>query len=47
MGVVDAQSISGLDLFPFQRDIVEWAIQRQRCAIFADTGLGKAAMQLT
>lgn len=34
-------------LFPFQRDVVEWALERDRCAIFADTGLGKAAMQLT
>lgn len=34
-------------LFPFQREIVEWALDRERCAIFADTGLGKAAMQLT
>lgn len=36
-----------LDLFQFQQEIVEWAIERERCAIFADTGLGKAAMQLT
>jgi hypothetical protein len=35
-----------LSLFPFQREIVEWALDRERCAIFADTGLGKAAMQL-
>jgi len=34
-------------LFPFQRDIVRWALHRGRCAIFADTGLGKTAMQLT
>ena len=33
-------------LFPFQREIVEWALDRERCAIFADTGLGKAIMQL-
>ncbi len=36
-----------LDLFPFQREIVAWALERDRSAIFADTGLGKAAMQLT
>ncbi len=35
-----------LGLFPFQREIVEWALDRERCAIFADTGLGKAIMQL-
>lgn len=33
-------------LFPFQRDIVKWAIHKGRCAIFADTGLGKTLMQL-
>jgi superfamily II DNA or RNA helicase len=34
------------ELFPFQDEILHWALQRDRCAIFADTGLGKAAMQL-
>lgn len=33
-------------LFPFQRDIVAWAIRRGRAAIFADCGLGKTLMQL-
>lgn len=33
-------------LFPFQRAIVEWACRQGRCAIFADTGLGKTRMQL-
>ena len=33
-------------LFPFQADIVRWALNRGRAAIFADTGLGKTAMQL-
>lgn len=33
-------------LFPFQADIVRWAIRRGRAAIFADTGLGKTPMQL-
>ena len=33
-------------LFPFQRDLVGWALRRGRCAIFADTGLGKTRMQL-
>lgn len=34
-------------LFDFQRVIVEWAIRRGRCGIFADTGLGKTLMQLS
>jgi DNA modification methylase/superfamily II DNA or RNA helicase len=33
-------------MYPFQRDIVDWSLDRERCAIFADTGLGKALMQL-
>ena len=33
-------------LFPFQRDLVYWAVRKGRSAIFADTGLGKTAMQL-
>jgi DNA modification methylase len=33
-------------LFPFQRAIVRWAIQRGRAAVFADCGLGKTPMQL-
>jgi superfamily II DNA or RNA helicase len=34
------------DLFPFQQDLVAWALRRGRAAIFADTGLGKSRMQL-
>lgn len=33
-------------LFPYQRDIVAWALKRGRAAIFADCGLGKTLMQL-
>lgn len=33
-------------LFPHQQAIVRWAVRMGRCAIFADTGLGKTAMQL-
>lgn len=33
-------------LFPFQRDLVAWALRRGRAAIFADTGLGKTRMQV-
>lgn len=31
-------------LFPFQRDLVKYACIKGRCAIFADTGLGKTIM---
>jgi superfamily II DNA or RNA helicase len=33
-------------LFPFQRDIVRWALRRGTGAVFADTGLGKTPMML-
>jgi superfamily II DNA or RNA helicase len=33
-------------LFEWQRKIVQWATRKGRCAIWADTGLGKTAMQL-
>jgi DNA modification methylase len=33
-------------LFDFQRQIVRWALRKGRCAIFADTGLGKTRMQI-
>ena len=33
-------------LFPFQRDLVTWAVRKGRAALFADTGLGKTLMQL-
>lgn len=34
------------DLFPFQRDLVAWALRKGRAALFADTGLGKSRMQV-
>jgi superfamily II DNA or RNA helicase len=34
------------ELFPFQADLVRWALRRGRAALFADTGLGKTLMQL-
>lgn len=40
------ESDIGAALFPFQRAIVRWAVRKGRCAIFADTGLGKTLMQL-
>jgi len=33
-------------LFPFQRALITWAIEKGRAAIFADCGLGKTQMQL-
>jgi len=38
------QIIDGL--FPHQAALVDWALRRGRCAIFADTGLGKTRMEL-
>lgn len=35
-----------LEPFPFQKEIIEWSLARDCSAIFADTGLGKALMQL-
>ena len=32
-------------LFDFQKDIVKWALKKGKAAIFANTGLGKTAMQ--
>jgi hypothetical protein len=33
-------------LFPFQQDIVRWAVKQGRAALFEDCGLGKTAQQL-
>ena len=33
-------------LFDFQKSLVEWAVRKGRCAIFADCGLGKSPMEL-
>lgn len=41
-----ASSVINDQLFGFQRVIVEWACKIGRAAIFADTGLGKTAMQV-
>jgi hypothetical protein len=43
----DQIGFGGMDLKPFQRDIVKWALRRGRAAVFANTGLGKTAMQTT
>ena len=42
-GVVDLPAA----LFPFQADIVRWALRRGRSALFAGTGLGKSLMELS
>ncbi len=34
-------------LFPFQRDLVQWALRKGRAAMFADCGLGKTFCQLS
>lgn len=44
-GVDDPPPVSD-KLFPFQRDIVHWALRRGRAAIWADCGLGKGWMAL-
>jgi len=41
----DPANISA-QLFPFQQDIVRWALRRGRACIFADCGMGKTAMQV-
>jgi len=33
-------------LFDWQKDIVQWACKKGRCAVFLDTGLGKTFIQL-
>lgn len=44
-GLVDVPDLPEC-LFPFQRDIVAWALRRGRAALFAGTGLGKSLMEL-
>lgn len=43
--IVDSKKINSI-LFPFQRDIVIWALKLGRAAVFADCGLGKSFLQL-
>lgn len=45
LGLIEPGEVNGL-LFPFQRDLVRWAVRKGRAALFADTGLGKTFMQL-
>lgn len=44
---IEGAAVQSPHLFEFQRDLVQWALRRGRCAIFASTGLGKSRMQLT
>lgn len=41
----DCKDLPG-SLFDYQRDIVRWACRMGKCGVFADTGLGKTAMQM-
>jgi len=34
-------------LYPFQKELVSWALEIGRCALYADCGLGKTPMQLS
>lgn len=38
--------LTGAHLFPFQRQIVAWAVGRGRAAVWADTGLGKTRIEV-
>lgn len=42
---IDASEIHP-SLFPFQRDMTRWALQKGRAALFEDAGLGKTRQQL-
>lgn len=44
---IDNPKFKASSLFPFQADIVRWALRRGRAAVFADTGLGKSRMQIS
>jgi superfamily II DNA or RNA helicase len=43
---VEPRALGGF-LFPHQKDLTAWALRKGRAAIFADTGLGKTAMELS
>lgn len=45
VGVSEYGSINPI-LFDFEQTIAGWAIKKGRCAVFADTGLGKTFVQL-
>ena len=45
-GITPGDGMRAGSLMPHQLDLTRWALRRGRCAIFADTGLGKTRMQL-
>lgn len=46
IGIEIDKNLINQTLFPFQRDLVYWAIRKGRAALFCDTGLGKTFMQI-
>ena len=44
---IDTHDGLPIAMFPFQRDIVNWALRRGRAALFAGTGMGKSLMELS
>jgi superfamily II DNA or RNA helicase len=44
-GFLTSADAMHLTLFPWQREIVAWALQRGTAALFEDTGLGKTAQE--
>ena len=46
-GITFDKSELNKNLLPFQRDIVAWALNKGRAAIFSDCGTGKTIMQLS
>lgn len=46
-GITLDKSELNKNLLPFQRDIVAWALNKGRAAIFSDCGTGKTIMQLS
>jgi superfamily II DNA or RNA helicase len=45
-GIEVAESDINPKLFDFQKQLTRWSLRKGRCALFADTGLGKSPMQL-
>ena len=45
-GFTVAQGALNANLFPFQRDITAWALERGRAALFEERGLGKTLQEL-
>lgn len=45
VGLLEIPALPG-SLLPLQSALIPWALKRGRCAIFADTGLGKSRMEI-